>query len=105
LDVLVAQPPGRVTPKPRKLANAGPDRDIDMEPSMQAHDRPARAAKQGFAVVKVKKDGRRSPPAPPDRGPEASKRRDAQVRGSGSDRTTGPCPAKVKRREDVAAVP
>jgi hypothetical protein len=73
-----------------------------MEPLMQAHDRPARAAKQGFAVVKVKKNGRRSPPAPPDRGPEASKRRDAQAPGLGSDRTADP---SVRHRSNSARMP
>jgi hypothetical protein len=43
--VLVAQPRGSVTPKPRKLAIVGPDRDIDMEPSIEAHDCPALAGK------------------------------------------------------------
>jgi len=43
--VLVAQPSGSVTPKPRKLAIVGPDRDIDMEPSIETHDCPAPAGK------------------------------------------------------------
>jgi hypothetical protein len=45
MSVLVAQPRGSVTPKPRKLASARPDRDIDMEPSLEAHDCPALTGK------------------------------------------------------------
>jgi hypothetical protein len=45
MGMLVAQPGRSVTPKPRKLASARPDRDIDMKPSLKAHDCPALAGK------------------------------------------------------------
>jgi hypothetical protein len=45
MGMLVAQPRGSVTPKPRKLAIVGPDCNIDMEPSIEAHDCPAGAGK------------------------------------------------------------
>jgi hypothetical protein len=78
MGLLVAQPRGSVTL--RKLAIIEPHRDIDMEPSIKAHDPPARPPKQGFVVVKVKGwpgGGRRS--WSPTAAPEASKRRDTPL--------------------------
>jgi hypothetical protein len=45
MGMLVAQPRGSVTPKPRKLAIVGADRDIDLEPSIEGHDCPAPVGK------------------------------------------------------------
>jgi len=104
-DVLVAQPRGSVTP--RQLATVGPHRDIDMEPSIKAHDSPARPAKQGFVVAKVKETMAKRRSCPPAAAEEASKRRDAPNSPAGwTSLAADPDPREAQTgRRDSTAVP